>query len=664
MTTFVQLLQYQAQTRANKVGYTFLTDDEQKENQLTYAQLAQQAKAIAACLQADNAAGKPVLLLYPPGPAYIAAFFGCLYAGAIAVPTYPPRLNRPDPRLESIVKDSQAQFALTTQMILTKIQKRLAHMPLLERLQWRATDALSLSEAEQWHAPVIDGETIAFLQYTSGSTGNPKGVILTHNNLLHNSAIIYDAYGHSGESQGVIWLPPYHDMGLIGGILQPLYGGFPVVLMSPVAFLQRPLRWLEAISHYGGTTSGGPNFAYDLCIRRTTPEQRAALDLSSWQVAFNGAEPIRAETMQRFADAFAPAGFRYHAFYPCYGLAEATLIVSGGEAAAPPKTVAFAAKALLEGEVKPVTNGHMLVSNGHCRQMVQIVNPENGQPCPPEQIGEIWVAGSSVSQGYWQRPEASQETFAGTIVGNDDGPFLRTGDLGFLYQGQLYITGRLKDLIIIRGQNHYPQDIEATAAQSHEALEPDAGAAFSIDVEGEEKLVLVYEVKRSHRREEIDPIANVVRQAITQNHALQLHDFVLIKPRRMPRTSSGKIQRYACRRAYLEGELPVVGQSQLAAQGIEVGDEPRVSLIQRSLTAVDDPAVKRLLLTHYLQEQISHLLAQDSANLDMQTNLTDLGLTPTQRQQLSSILQQDLGYALTTDTIDIGQLVQGILRVK
>ncbi|HEY9795414.1 MAG TPA: fatty acyl-AMP ligase [Leptolyngbyaceae cyanobacterium] len=336
VSTWVDLLSYRAQNQSDKTAYTFLQDGETEAGRLTYKELDRLARAIAKQLQSLDATGSRALLLYPPGLEFIAAFFGCLYAGVVAVPAYPPRRNQNISRLQAIVSDTQAAVALTTTSELTNIERRFAQNRELAALRWLVTDKIASNLASDWQEPTVSRDTLAFLQYTSGSTGTPKGVMVSHGNLLHNSALIHKCFEHTPNSQGVIWLPLYHDMGLIGGVLQPLYGGFPVALMSPVDFLQKPFRWLQAISRYKSTTSGGPNFAYDLCVRKITPEQRSCLDLSSWEVAFTGAEPVRAQTLEQFAASFEPCGFRREAFLPCYGMAETTLIVSGGLKTAPP----------------------------------------------------------------------------------------------------------------------------------------------------------------------------------------------------------------------------------------------------------------------------------------------------------------------------------------
>jgi acyl-CoA synthetase (AMP-forming)/AMP-acid ligase II len=455
--TLIELLQRRADEQPERHAFSFLADGEgEAEARLSYGELDRRARALGARLRALGLAGERALLLYPPGLEFIAAFFGCLYAGAVAVPAYPPRANRPMTRLRSIAADARPRAVLTTAGQWPDADKWSAGVPELQGLARLATDAPADDWDRRWRDPGAGGQTLAFLQYTSGSTATPKGVMITHGNLLANSATIRACFASTAESRGVFWLPLFHDMGLIGGVLQTLYCGGSSTLLSPVAFLQRPLRWLQAISRTGATISGGPNFAYDLCVRKVTPEQRATLDLSRWHVAFNGAEPIRAETLERFAEAFAPCGFRREAFLPCYGLAEATLLVSGGPPGAPPALVAARAADLGRDRVVPAdahdAEARVLAGSGRvpAELEVAIVDPATGLRLPADRVGEIWVKGPSVAQGYWDRPEATAQTFRAALADAGAGPFLRTGDLGFLRDDALFVTGRLKDLIIIR----------------------------------------------------------------------------------------------------------------------------------------------------------------------------------------------------------------------
>lgn len=673
-TTLVDLLRWRALRQPDQRAYTFLVDGETEEVHLTYQELDRQARAIGAQLQDLGAVGERALLLYPPGLEYIAGFFGCLYTGAIAVPAYPPdptRLNRTLPRLRAIVNDAQPLVVLTTSPILAMAEALLAQDSDFQSMHWVATDSVvsdpstggstgsphrsGQALAEEWEDSGVSGDTLAFLQYTSGSTAAPRGVMLTHNNLLHNSALIHGCFGLTPDSRGVIWLPPYHDMGLIGGILQPLYGGFPVTLMSPIDFLKRPFRWLQAISCYKGTTSGGPNFAYDLCVRKITPEQRATLNLSSWDLAFNGAEPVRHDTMERFAAAFESCGFRKEAFYPCYGLAEATLIVSGGLKAAPPVVQTVNDTALGQNRVETVASTHAdartLVGCGHTLtdQEIAIANPDTLHQCPPGQVGEIWVSGPSVAQGYWNRPEATAEAFQAYLADTGEGPFLCTGDLGFLQNGELFIAGRRKDLIIIRGRNHYPQDIERTVEQSHPALRPGCGAAFSVEVAGEERLVVAQEIRHQTTDLDLNEVVQIIRQAVAEEHELQVYGVLLLQARSIPKTSSGKIQRHACRAGFLSDSLDVVAKSTLDVDvppAEAPPTQPEESFIRKALTVVDEPAMRHSLLTLYLQEQAARALRLAPSQVDTEQPLSTLGLDSLMAIEIAHKVEASLGVPL------------------
>jgi acyl-CoA synthetase (AMP-forming)/AMP-acid ligase II/acyl carrier protein len=565
--TLIDLLHLRRATTPNRLAFTFLSDGEQEGARVSYGELDRQARAIAAWLCEHGSAGERVLLLYPPGLDYIAAFFGCLYAGMVAVPALPPRPNRPMPRLEGMVVDAGVRLALASSDILANIERRFTHAPYLRDLHWLDIDHLPTGIEDAWQEPAICSDSLAFLQYTSGSTAAPRGVMLSHANLLHNLALINRCFEAGPDCRCVFWLPPYHDMGMIGGILQPLYAGAAdTVLMPPAAFLQRPLRWLEAISRTQATVSGAPNFAYDLCASRATREQIAALDLSTWKLAFTGAEPIRPETLDRFAEVFAPCGFRKEAFYPCYGLAEATLLVTGSNVSTAPVRVTVDAAALAQNDVRQVADevpGRELVSSGRSpvQQDVRIVDPETLRICPPSRVGEIWVKGPSVADGYWRRPEETARTFQATLADDEsDGPYLRTGDLGFLLDRELFVTGRAKDLIILQGKNHYPQDIERTVEESHPAVAQGSSAAFAIEAAGRERLVVVAEVEREHRNKNLDSTLTAVRQAVATHHDVAVWSVVLIRPMSIPKTSSGKIQRHACREQFLADSLEVVAE--------------------------------------------------------------------------------------------------------
>jgi acyl-CoA synthetase (AMP-forming)/AMP-acid ligase II len=575
--TLVDVLRYRAARQPGSRLFSFLAHGEAADGHLTYGGLDQRARAIGAELQRMGMAGQRVLLLYQPSLDYVAAFMGCLYGGVVAVPSYPPdpfRMERTFPRFHAIVTDSGASGVLTTGAILDLAGELLDEHPDFQGLARLATDTIPDHAAEAWRPPGVDASTVAFLQYTSGSTAQPKGVILTHRNLMANLALIYESFAVRPGSSGMIWLPPYHDMGLIGGILQPIYGGLTVALMSPLDFLQRPLRWLQAMTSTRATISGGPNFAYDLCVRKISAEQRATLDLSAWEVAFNGAEPVRKDTIERFCQAFADCGFRKEAFYPCYGLAEATLIASGGDQGCGPVYLTVDIAALAEGEAQEATaigpGAAALVGAGHTLggQRIAIADPETLEELPDSRVGEIWVSGDSVADGYWGRPKESAAPFQAVLADGGAGPVLRSGDLGFLRDGELFVTGRIKDLIIVDGRNHYPQDIELTVEASHPALRPGCSAAFPVAVDGQERLVVAVEVAKQYRpmgTDGVDPgrgelldgqaVRAAIRRAVAGQHDLRAHAVVLLAAGSIPKTSSGKIQRHACREGYLAGTL-------------------------------------------------------------------------------------------------------------
>ncbi|MGA9773066.1 MAG: amino acid adenylation domain-containing protein [Blastocatellia bacterium] len=620
-STLVELLRVRAREKPHSPLFTFLIEAEAEEAHMSFSELDDQARRIAAQLQGMEAAGRLALLIYPPGLDYIAAFFGCLYAGVVAVPVYPPRRNRNFDRLQSIASDSHACFALTTAQVLSKAGPFLSSAPELTKLKWLATDELNPSLAGRWREPAIAPDTLAFLQYTSGSTASPKGVMLTHANLLNNQKVIQTACEHTEETTFVSWLPIYHDMGLIGNVIQPLYLGSRAVLMSPAAFLQRPIIWLEAITRYKAHTSGGPNFAYDLCVRKIKSEQRAALDLSRWQVAFNGAEPVREETQKRFVEAFEPCGFRRESFYPCYGLAEATLFVSGGRKHEQPATCIVRSSALEQNKVvtslTTSDDTRTLVSSGRAQleHRVIIVNPKTLNESPPDEVGEIWISGPSVAQGYWRKPKETEQTFRAVLSVSNPTYYLRTGDLGFKKDGELYITGRLKDLIIIRGRNHYPQDIEATAEKTHPALRPGCGAAFSINLDDHERVIVVHEIDARTSEREHEKIAKSIRRAVGEEHELEIHAIVLIRAGSLPKTSSGKIQRFACRARFLDNELDVIGSSTLFVGDIQpAGPEDS-----------RQPKLSHNDVASFLREHAARLLKVPSTGVDTNQALIAMG---------------------------------------
>jgi acyl-CoA synthetase (AMP-forming)/AMP-acid ligase II/acyl carrier protein len=650
----VELLRWRARSQADGTAYVFLADGLREEARLSYGELDGRARAIAVALQSRVESGGRVLLLLPPGLDYVVAFFGCLYAGAVAVPAYPPRSNRSLLRAESIVADAEATLALTTDAILSRIRPLVAQSQNLRTLNWLAVEEALRADEGDWQEPAVAGDSLAFLQYTSGSTSNPRGVMVSHRNLLHNEEFIRSAFAQSEQSVIVGWLPLYHDMGLIGNVLQPLYLGASCILMSPLSFLRRPAQWLQAITRYRATTSGGPNFAYDLCARRISAEERESLDLSSWSVAFNGAEPIRQETLEKFTQTFAPCGFRREAFHPCYGLAEATLLVTVGRymrrGAPAVRTVRLkdlgrhrVAEAGDEGARAVVGCGAAGVG-----QRVSIVDPDTRVECPAGAVGEIWVSGPSVASGYWKRPEENERTFAARLAKTDEGPFLRTGDLGFVQDDELFVAGRLKELIIIRGMNHYPQDIEQTVEKCHAALRPGGGAAFSVEVAGEERLVVVHEVER---RQPLDLGGAVekIRQAVMERHELHVYGVMLIKAGSLPKTSSGKVQRHVCREGFLEGGLQEVLRDVLEETGVEWAE---TSLTRESLLAAAAEE-RHELLCEYLLAQGARAVRTDISRINARQNLAALGLDSLMAIELKHRLESDLGvHILATDFLE------------
>ena len=571
----VHLLQDRAIAKPQAVAYRFLQNGTIEAGCLTYRELDLQARAIASLLQSSVSPGSRALLVYSydAGLEFVAAFMGCLYAGVIAVTTTPPRRSKDLSKITQRITSSTAEVVLTTTDFVKKIKakatKNIDLIAKFQHLSWFTTDNLDLNLAQNWKQPDIDRDTIAFLQYTSGSTGNPKGVIVTHENILSNQEMIRQGFANDEFTIVLSWLPLFHDMGLIGTVLQPLYLGVESILMSPVSLAQQPFEWLKAISHYRATTSGGPNFAYDLLCLKATPEKLAQLNLSSWKVAFSGAETVRAETIERFASIFAGCGFNKSAFYPCYGMAETTLFIPGGLQAEPPHVKYIDSSYLEQNNVVEVTpetsENKAIVSCGKTwlDTEIAIVNPQTLSKCESNTVGEIWVRGSGVSQGYWDREGETKDTFQAYLADSQDKPWLRTGDLGFVVAGELYITGRLKEVMIFWGRYCYPQHVEQTVQKSHPALRANAGAAFTIDAEGAERLVIVQEVERSYLRSlNVPEVVTAICQAVGQEHEVEVYGISAIETGSIPKTSSGKIQRRICAKQYLENSLNVVARWQ------------------------------------------------------------------------------------------------------
>ena len=644
----VRCLRTHAAERPGDAAFVELIDELSPQTTMTYGELDQRARAIAACLQDRCLEGERVVLAYPPGLEFIAAFFGVLYAGCVAVPAYPPRRRTLD-RFDAIARDAGARTALSTASSIAQFKAMAGRVA---AIRWLATDELARADADHWveHEPSRD--SLAMIQYTSGSTSQPKGVMLSHANLVANTRAISNAFAIQSDSACVFWLPTYHDMGLIGGVLVPVFSGIPNTIMAPAKFLQNPFLWLDAIGKSRATISGGPDFAYDLCVRRIGAEQRATLDLSSWSVAFSGSEAVRPETLARFAEAFAPCGFRPESFYPCYGLAEATLMVTGPRSGTGAAVHSFSDDALAQNRVEPLPddapNARRLAGCGAPigSLAVSIIDAETLAPVAPDRVGEIWVAGDSVGQGYWRDPERTTATFHARRSDTGEGPYLRTGDLGFVHDSQLYITGRVDDLIVVRGLNHHPQDIEATARACHPLLEGGLGAAFAVDDDGTQRLVLVHEVERDGSSD-LAPALDAVRAAVLDAHGLALDAVVLIRCGTIAKTSSGKVRRHASRAAFIAGGLKPLAQSHRHPM-------PTSAVLPAQSAA--------------LAAVCQHALAMSGAvlaDVTPETSIDALGLDSLQRVELVAALDQSFGrhlpdtvYSQATTLGDLANAVQ------
>lgn len=663
---FVELARSRANEKPDRTAYVFLQDGENESGRFSFAELDRRARAIAARLQSLGMTGERALLLYPPGLDYIEGFFGCLYAGVIAVPASLPS-RRQQSRLLAVVNDAAPGVIMTTAELAAKFQQDFLNEQSNPCPLWCVTDTPDVGVAESWVKPVLSADSLAFLQYTSGSTGDPKGVMVSHGNLMANQEAIKQGFGHNERTTVVGWLPLYHDMGLIGNLLQPLYLGGTAILMPPMAFLEKPVRWLRAISNYQANTSGGPNFAYELCLRKISAEQMQGLDLTDWTLAFNGSEPIRAATLEGFAEKFADCGFRRDSFFPCYGLAEATLFVSGGKLPA----VGCAVHTEKNHEVRTVSCGS--TSDLH---EIRIADPETGEACQEGGIGEIWVAGPSIAKGYWNRSEQSEHIFRARLPdiagldypGADTGSqrleqppqtYLRTGDLGFVDNGQLYITGRIKDLIIIRGRNFYPQDIEQALTEEIPELIPDGCAAFSITRADDEQLIVVAEITRAAMRAgDHAAIAAAVAKVLAEVCELVAAELVLVQPGTVPKTSSGKIRRQPCKQLYLANALPMLfgtgDQSQLnnPPLGEQAGQKvlqessftlaPELQILHQALLAAPQ-AQRAILICRLLKFKTARLSKIDASLVATDVPLRALGLDSLKMVELKHATDDLLG---------------------
>jgi len=661
ISSLIDALQHHALHNPDGEAYLFLEDGEHEGRRLTYSGLERRSRALGRWLSQQVPIGSRVLLLLPSGLEFIGAFLGCLYAGMAAVPAYPPdqgRVSRTLPRLRSILQDAHPSVVLTTHELLAAMEH--VQVPELRGVYWLAMDNLDLEAAGDWKSPALDREGLAFLQYTSGSTATPKGVRVSHANLLHTLADSDVGLDHTPQSVMVTWLPAFHDLGLIYGLLLPLWAGFRCVMLPPASFLQRPLRWLEALSRYRGTHSAAPNFAYGLCVEKSTVEQRRQLDLSSWRVTLNAAEPIRRVTEQRFTEAFAPCGFRPETFCHAYGLAEFTVKVSSQAAWKSPSFCCVDDGELQAHRIREVEEGHpgarWIASCGSpaLDTRIEIVHPETRERCGPGEVGEIWVTGSSLAGGYWERPEESAATFRATLAGTGEGPFLRTGDLGFLKEGELFVTGRQKDLLIIRGRNHYPQDLEQTAEESHPALRSGCSAAFAVEDDSEEHLVLVAEVKPSLSQPgQLDEVMEAIHRAVAAQHEIHVHTVVLIEARTLPKTSSGKIQRRACKSAFLGGGLREVARRvffrspRRGAESIREAQPPEAPRDEKTIA-------------NWIAARLSQQMELPLHEVDTQRALLDYGMDSEQALELTADLGTWLGRKVPANAVYVHPTIHAL----
>ncbi|MGH9823677.1 MAG: AMP-binding protein, partial [Blastocatellia bacterium] len=637
--SFVQALRRYSASKRSAPAFTFLERGEDESARLTFGELDARARGVAAVLQESVEPGARALLVYPPGLDFIVSFFGCLYAGVIAVPTFDPRRVRTTTRLNAIAANAGARVLLTLDSISAGEEgASQAKAVVGDDGIVIHTNLIDHAHAHHWREfePGCDG--LAFLQYTSGSTGQPKGVMVSHGNLLANSEMLRAGFDHSEDTVQVSWLPLFHDMGLISCVLQSVYLGTPAVLMAPADFVQKPVRWLNAMSRYRATTGGAPNSAYEACLRKITREERESLDLSSLKVLFNGAEPVRPSTMRRFAEAFKVSGLKPEALYPCYGLAEATLFVSGSTVLQEPVTMDVDSLELDEGRARLSSSGpnvRTVASSGRTwlDQRIVIVDPGTSVPCPDGVVGEIWISGGNVARGYWRRRAESEQTFCAQLAGSAEGRFLRTGDLGFLKDGELFVVSRLKDLIIIRGRNHYPADIELTVEQCHPAIQPNAISAFSIEVDEQERLAIFCEIRRNAiDRFNASEVFTAVRQAVVSEHEIEVYAVKLLRPSTIPKTSSGKIQRQACKRAFGSASaLEILGEW-TGPRGRAIEDQLPASV---SHTTQDIQA--------WLIEKISLYVGASAGEIDPRVSFSSLGMDSEKAVLLTGALQDWLG---------------------
>lgn len=644
----VDLLRARAADHADAPAFTFLRDGDHDEVTWTFAELDRRARAIAVALSRRVEPGQRVLLLYPQGLDFLAALFGCMYAGVLAVPLQPPGKHRARaalPKLEAIVADGGVAIGGTTSDLVDEMRAVVGLSPSLRGLDWLATDGVSLSLADGWVAPPIRPSDLAYLQYTSGSTSAPKGVMVSHANLLYNLRTFDINFGHDASSVMVSWLPTFHDLGLVYGGFMPVYGGFRGVLLDPLHFLRRPMRWIEAIARFHGTHAPAPNFAFELAATRSTPEERAAVDLSRWRVALNGAEPIRYDTEARFVEAFAASGVTWRTMRHAYGMSEATAVIAKEPVDSLPVFLDVDGASLERHQVAIVDGGapgaRRIAGCGVCvdQTTVRIVDPDTLRTCPPDGVGEIWVGGPTVAQGYWNQPEATTEGFRAHTADTGEGPFLRTGDLGFVWHDNVFVTGRHKDLIIVRGENHYPQDLEWDVQNAHPAIRPSCVAAFALPDRATDAVGVVAEVY-ADKVGDPEAVFAAVREVLVP-HGLSAATVALIKPSTIDKTSSGKIMRRRARERLLLGEHELIARWDAPAEVVE----PVEVDVSARLAAAPLFAREALLVAH-IASRVAARLGVDVAVVDPEAPLRELGLDSVGAVELAERLSRDVGLEL------------------
>ncbi len=563
LNTFADIVEFRAKSEPTKEAFSYFTDGEDEHISWSYQDLKNAIAFVANHLNQHNVIGRQVVLLFEPGLAFIAAYLATISSGAIAVPSHPPMGKRQIKRLRDLIENSEPALVIYSDVIKSSTPQLAAVMEESQQtgIEFAEVNVPAKPTEMEWVHPRVNPDDIAMLQYTSASTGDPKGVMLSQLNLVKNSEAIYKWLGPHNARKGCIWLPPYHDMGLLGGIMQPLYAGFPLVFMSPMHFVQQPLRWLKLISDHRLTTTGAPNFAFQLCVDAISEQEleEAQLDLSCAREIFCGSEPINTETMLAFEKKFIPHGLPETSVNPCYGMAETTLFVSGKPERRKFNHQTFSRSALDKGIAELTTNPDEATNVVSCGQLgneldVRVVDPEQHHELDEEQIGEVWIAGPSVSKGYWNRPELNKVAFGNQLPNRPDN-YYRTGDLGFYHADELYITGRIKDVIIIRGRNLYPQDIERCALKASEDMAGAFAAAFSVQEQDTEMLVVVVEVKGRPDEAQIKSIQDTIHAAVTSEFSVAPEQVFIGPQLTIPRTTSGKVQRFACKDAWLNGTL-------------------------------------------------------------------------------------------------------------